>query len=71
MDFHKKKKANIKKICVLIKDHWEKEEKKEQKNKDKEEADRIKALKVNDFDGYIKLLERAKIDRLEEILNQT
>ena len=39
--------------------------------KDKEERDRIKALKDNDFDAYINMINTQKNSRLLQILEQT
>ena len=55
-EFHKKKLHHIRKKAILIKTSLESKEKKEQMAKDKEERDRIKALKDNDFDAYINMI---------------
>jgi len=40
-------------------------------NKDKQERERIKALKDNDMDAYINLISTQKNSRLMQILEQT
>ena len=70
-EFHKKKVNHIRKKAQLIKASLESKEKKEQMAKDKEERDRIKALKDNDFDAYINMINTQKNSRLLQILEQT
>jgi len=67
-EFHKKKVNQIRKKAILIKTSLESKEKKEQMAKDKEERDRIKALKDNDFDAYINMINTQKNSRLLQIL---
>lgn len=55
-EFHKKKFNQIRKKAGLIKTSLDSKEKKEQMARDKEERDRIKALKDNDFDAYINMI---------------
>ena len=55
-EFHKKRQNQIKKKAFIIKSNIDSKEKKEQMARDKEERDRIKALKENDFDAYINLI---------------
>ncbi len=70
-EFHKKKVNHIRKKAILIKASLESKEKKEQMMKDKNERDRIKALKDNDFDAYINMINTQKNSRLLQILEQT
>jgi hypothetical protein len=63
-EFHKKKINHIRKKAILIKASLESKEKKEQMMKDKNERDRIKALKDNDFDAYINMINTQKNSRL-------
>ena len=70
-EFHKKKVHGIRKKAILIKSSLESKEKKEQMAKDKEERDRIKALKENDFDKYVNMISTQKNSRLLQILEQT
>lgn len=64
LDFHKKKHYMIKRIGLLIKANLEYKEKREQFLRGKEERDRIKALKDNDFDAYINMISTQKNSRL-------
>lgn len=70
-EFHKKKFHLIRKKAGLIKTSLDSKEKKEQMARDKEERDRIKALKDNDFDAYINMINTQKNSRLLQILEQT
>lgn len=45
--------------------------KKVQINKDKVEKERLKALKTNDMDSYVKMLSETKNSRLLELVKQT
>ena len=63
-EFHKKKFNQIRKKAGLIKTSLDSKEKKEQMARDKEERDRIKALKDNDFDAYINMISTQKNSRL-------
>ena len=56
---------------MQLKLHEEQKAKKDQHKKDKEERDRIKVLKANDMEAYVKMLNQTKNSRLFEILNQT
>lgn len=67
-EFHKKKLHHIKKKAMLIKTSLESKEKKEQMAKDKEERDRIKALRENDIETYINMINTQKNSRLLQIL---
>lgn len=53
MEFHKKRQNFIRKKALIIKTSLDSKEKKEQMARDKEERDRIKLLKENNFDDYI------------------
>jgi hypothetical protein len=55
-EFHKKKQQQIRRKALMIRTSLESKEKKEQLAKDKEERDRIKALKDNDLDAYINMI---------------
>ena len=70
-EFHKKKVYQIRKKANTIKSSLDSKEKKEQMARDKEERDRIKALKDNDFDAYINMINTQKNSRLLQILEQT
>jgi len=71
VEFHKKRAAKTKKNAYLTKAHLEQKERKVLNNKDKQERDRIKALKDNDMDAYINLINTQKNSRLMQILEQT
>lgn len=64
VEFHKKRAAKIKKNAYLTKAHLEQKERKVLNNKDKQERERIKALKDNDMDAYINLINTQKNSRL-------
>lgn len=70
-EFHKKRLHQVRKKALMIKGSLENKEKKEQQAKDKEERDRIKALKENDFETYINMINTQKNSRLLQILEQT
>ena len=55
-EFHKRKYIKAKKNVFLMKTHLEHQEKKVIHARDKEERDRIRALKDNDIDAYINLI---------------
>lgn len=61
----------MKKNAYLTKAHLEQKERKELNLRDKAERDRIKALKDNDMDAYINLINTQKNSRLMQILEQT
>jgi SWI/SNF-related matrix-associated actin-dependent regulator of chromatin subfamily A protein 2/4 len=61
----------IKRNAFNCKTHLEQKERKKQNAQDKEERDRIKALKDNDMDAYINLINTQKNSRLMQILEQT
>jgi hypothetical protein len=67
-EFHKKKQNHIRKRALIIKTSLESKEKKEQMARDKEERDRIKLLKDNDFGAYIDMINTQKNSRLLQIL---
>lgn len=70
-EFHKKKLNQIKKKALIIKSNIDSKEKKEQLARDKEERERIKALKENNFETYLDLVSSQKNSRLFQILEQT
>ena len=61
----------IKRNAFNAKTHLDQKERKKQNAHDKEERDRIKALKDNDMDAYINLINTQKNSRLMQILEQT
>ena len=63
-EYHKKRVAMKKKFATLVKNNIEQRERKEQNERDKEEKIRLKALKENDFDAYINMINTQKNSRL-------
>ena len=70
-EFHKKKSNKLKKLVFETKAKLNRIEKKEQLAKDKEEKERLKALKEFDFVKYLDLIKKEKNTRLFHILEQT
>ena len=70
-EFHRKRLNTLKKRALNAKNHLEWIEKNEQKLREKEQRERIKALKENDFEAYINLINNEKNSRLLQILEQT
>jgi len=71
IEFHKKRVGKIKKNAYLTKTHLEQKERKNMNIRDKQERDRIKALRDNDMCTYIDLINTQKNSRLMQILEQT
>lgn len=69
--FHRQRKADITKVARTIRDSFEKEEKKKDKDMAQYEKARLAALKANDMTAYSKLLEETKNDRLKYLLDKT
>ena len=75
-DFHRKKhviptQAMIKRNVIGGKSYLEMVDRQEQFKKEKNDKDRLKALKENNIETYIDLLNNTKNDRLLKILEQT
>jgi ATP-dependent helicase STH1/SNF2 len=70
-DFHANNNLLIKKVNKQVIKYVQHKEKKEQLQRERDEKERLQALKANDEEAYIKLLEKAKNDRLRIILDQT
>lgn len=70
-DYHKKKMQILKKRAAQVKAHVDTIGKKEQHDKDRYERERIKALKANEIERYMEMVNSAKNSRLIEILDQT
>jgi hypothetical protein len=70
-EFHKKKHNQTKRKAAIFKNHLESRVKKENKEKTVEDVKRKQLLRENDFDGWLKLINFEKNERLMEILNQT
>lgn len=70
-EFHKKKAKKLKRFAFETRNKLNQIEKKEQQAKDKEEKERLRALKENKFEEYLDLIKKEKNSRLLEILEQT
>ena len=70
-DFHKKKGKILKKRAQHAKNYIEQAEKREQERRDRELKERVKALKSNHFDDYLELVQKAKNQRILELLQNT
>ncbi len=68
IEFQRKKLTASKKKAYGVRNYLDTKEKKEQRIKDKEESDRIKALKEKDVEAYIVLVYKQKNERLMHIL---
>lgn len=69
--FHKQRKAEANRIAKLIRDNFDKEGKKKEKDAIAAERARLAALKANDMDAYSKLLEETKNERLKFLMDKT
>jgi ATP-dependent helicase STH1/SNF2 len=75
-EFHRKKyvrniQAALKKCAYSIKAHIDMRDRQELARREKYEKERLKALKANDIDAYIDLINTTKNNRLLEIIQQT
>jgi ATP-dependent helicase STH1/SNF2 len=70
-EYHRSKKQQLRKRVQQAKGFHENREKKDQMDKDKKEQARINALRINDYETYVKLLNEAKNSRLSSFVNQT
>lgn len=64
MDFHKNKARTLKKRALNSKNYLEWNEKKENEQRDRQEKERVKALKAQDFGAYIDLVQKTKNKRI-------
>lgn len=69
--FHRLRKAEMGKLCKSIRDSFDKEEKKKEKDAVLAEKARLAALRANDMTAYSKLLEETRNDRLKFLLEKT
>jgi hypothetical protein len=69
--FHRQRRADALRLAKTVRDSFDKEEKKKEKDAVQSEKARLAALKANDMTAYSKLLEDTKNDRLKFLLNQT
>lgn len=70
-DFHKKKYNSLRKNAVASRGKYEMRDKAEQNLRDKEEQERLKALRENDLTKYYELVDATKNTRIFEIINKT
>ena len=70
-DFHKKKYNQLRKSAVGSRGKYEMRDKAEQNQRDREEQERIKALRENDLTKYYELVDATKNTRIFEIINKT
>ena len=69
--FHRARKTEVAKLCKTIRESFDKEEKKREKDQVQAEKARLAALRANDMTAYSKLLEDTKNDRLKYLLDMT
>jgi ATP-dependent helicase STH1/SNF2 len=69
--FHRQRKADAFKLAKTIRDSFDKEEKKKEKDVVQQERARLAALKANDMTAYSQLLEETKNERLKYLLEKT
>ena len=55
-EFHKKRATRVKRAAYLTKTHLEQKERKVNNFRDKQQRERIKALRENDMDAYLSLI---------------
>ena len=70
-EFYKEKKNKFRKRALMVKTFIDVKEKRDIQAKEKSDRDRLKYLKDNDLDRYVKLLKEAKNTRLLDFLGQT
>ena len=69
--FHKAKRADVRNCAVAVRRYWEGKEKKVEREKESEERMRLMALRNNDMDEYIRLVETTRNERLNYLIAQT
>ena len=69
--FHRNRKADLARVCKSIRDSFDKEEKRKEKDAVQAEKARLAALRANDMTAYSKLLEETRNDRLKFLLEKT
>jgi len=70
-EFLKKKKKILDKLAFDAKSQIDQLGKKEHHEKERQEKERMRLLKANKFEDYMKLINEAKNERLLDIINQT
>ena len=61
----------LRKLANNVRGHLDWKDRQESSRKEKNEKERLRALKANDIDAYIDLINNTKNNRLLEILHQT
>jgi len=69
--FHRQRRADAQKVAKLIRDNFDKESKKKEKDVVAAERARLAALKANDMNAYSKLLDETKNERLKFLMDKT
>jgi ATP-dependent helicase STH1/SNF2 len=69
--FHRQRRFDSLRLVKAVRDSFEKEEKKREKDAVASERARLAALKANDMAAYTKLLEETRNDRLKFLLEKT
>jgi hypothetical protein len=70
-DYHSRILAQNKKISVQVLQYINNAEKRRKLQEDKDRKLRMKALKANDMDAYMKLVQNHKSDRLSQLIQQS
>eukprot|EP00002_Diphylleia_rotans_P017190 TRINITY_DN3337_c0_g1_i2.p1 TRINITY_DN3337_c0_g1~~TRINITY_DN3337_c0_g1_i2.p1 ORF type:complete len:1271 (+),score=224.39 TRINITY_DN3337_c0_g1_i2:858-4670(+) len=70
-EYHRLKHVSIKNIHKRVIQHHQIIERREQQKREKMERERLRALKEDDFEAYLKLVDEAKNERLKLLLHQT
>lgn len=69
--FHRQRKADSQRVAKAVRDTFDKEQKKKEKEEISAERARLAALKANDMHAYSKLLEDTRNERLKFLLEKT
>jgi ATP-dependent helicase STH1/SNF2 len=70
-DFHYENRLRLRKLNKSLLAHKINLEKREAQRRERAEKERLRALKADDLDGYLKMLEETKNERLQLLLKQT
>ena len=70
-EFHKKKYKQLKKRCQKSRKFLETAEKREQEKRDRELKERVNVLREKNFEMYVQLIQKAKNQRILELLQKT
>ena len=69
--FHKKRRKTMSKLAHAVEQYHQKMKKDLQREEDRMTKKRLKALKENDMDAYMELVEQTKNTRLQHLLRET